>query len=734
MNDRTSWIMSPVDTGLTPISFFHDLTIQKPLKKAVWEITSIGVYAAYINGIRVGDEVLAPGFTDYFARVQVQSYDVTHLLGTSNRLEIGVGPGWGIDFRGHGHRFAKQISLWAKLTLTDTDGTRTVIGTNTDWEVTTSQITHSELYHGETVDLTAPITPLGKAVRTRIKGKRIPQLGEKIREQERIAPVSLIRTPAGETVIDFGQNLTGYVEIRIQGKRGDRIVLHHAEVLDKHGNFYTANMRSARNECIYILDGNENVCKPTFSFQGFRYVRLTEYPSTEIDLSRFTAVVVHSDIKRTGTYHCGYEKLNQLYHNIIWGQKSNYLDIPTDCPQRDERLGWTGDAQVFCRTAAINFDVERFLCKWLGDMMIEQAPDGTIPGVTPYYIGEHYQASAAWGDAAVIVPWELYMAYGNINILQAYFPMMQKWVEHMHASGPEEFLWLGDWHYGDWLGMDAGGDSYTGATPKDLIASAFYAHSTALLIKAGEVLGRDMSEYRALYDSIVKAFRARYLPGGRLSLVPDLNEEGIKEPPAATQTAYVLILHFGLCEEKDRQALADALAALIRQNNGLMTTGFVGTPYLLHALSDNGYALLAYDLLLEERFPSWLYSVNHGATTMWEHWNGIKENGDFWSADMNSFNHYAYGAVYDWMFGSSVGIKPLEPAYQKIKIEPHPDRRLGFADASIDSRNGRIRAHWYYKGDTIHYEFEIPAGVTAHLRLPSGAGHTLTGGRYLFAE
>ncbi len=737
MNKNAKWIMSPVDTNLAAVNFVRELKLEKPLKKATLEVTAMGVYVAYINGTRVGDWVMAPGDTQYYARIQVQSFDVTDLLKAESKLEIGVGPGWAIEFRNRGEkekgtRFSKQMAALAALTLIYADGTREVIGTDTDWKAYTSHVTHSEIYHGETVDLTAPIKCLGNAVYIKVKGKPVPTVGEKICEQERIAPVELIHTPKGETVIDFGQNLTGYVEIKLKGRRGERIVLHHAEVLDKDGNFYTDNMRDATNECIYVSDGNENVFKPSYSFQGFRYVQLVEFPKVEIDLDSFTAIVVHSEMKRTGDFHCGNEKINQLYHNIIWGQKSNYLDIPTDCPQRDERLGWTGDAQVFCRTAAINYDVEKFFDKWLGDMMIEQDSDGAIHEVIPFYLGKSYHSSAAWADACTIIPWELYTAYGNLEMLRRYFPMMKKWVEHMHAAGPEEFLWLGDWHYGDWLGMDAGEDSYTGATPKDLIASAFYAHSTSRLILAGEALGYDMGEYRALYENIVKAFRERYLSGGKLTLVPDLHPEGIKNPPMETQTSYVLILHFGLCEEKDRQALADSLAALITANKGLMTTGFVGTPYLLHALLDNGYAELAYDLLFEERNPSWLYSVTHGATTMWEHWNGIKEDGSFWSADMNSFNHYAYGSVYDWIFGKAVGIIPTSPAYRTVSIVPHPDRRLGFADASIDSRNGKIRARWYYKEDMVYYEFDIPEGVTATVILPSGKTSVLTGGRYLF--
>jgi alpha-L-rhamnosidase len=314
--------------------------------------------------------------------------------------------------------------------------------------------------------------------------------------------------------------------------------------------------------------------------------------------------------------------------------------------------------------------------------------------------------------------------------------MMKKWVDYMHNTGPEEFLWLGGNHFGDWLAMDHGEDSYVGATSTDLIASAYFAYSTSLLIKAGKALGMDVREYEALYQNVVAAFRKHYLPNGELMQYTDLFERGQKNPPRETQTAYTLILYFNLCEEQDRQRFADRLAEMICENGMRMTTGFVGTPYLLHVLSDNGHLDIAYALLLQEQNPSWLYSVTHGATTMWEHWNSLKEDGSFWSTDMNSFNHYAYGAVYDWMFGKMIGIETTEhaPAYREVTIAPHPDRRLGFAEASIDSRNGMIRVHWYYKEDVVYYEFEIPAGVTAYMTLPSGYTETLSGGIYHFAE
>ena len=747
MKKDAIWIASPVDTGVAACTFEKKFNLTKSVKKATLCATAMGTYVPRFNGQRLGKGVLAPGWTCYKERVQYQTYDVTALLEKENTISIGAGQGWAvgdIGFQSNNRYFADQISIFAWLDILFTDGTKTCVATDESWEVYTNEVTFTEIYHGETVDKTAEIKLLGNARAVKIGSKVIPQMGEDITEQERLAPIALIVTPKGERVIDFGQNMTGYVQISITAPRGSRIVLHNAEVLDSEGNFYNANYRHARSEMTYICSGEADVFKPSYCFQGFRYIRLTEYPFETVDLANFTAIAVNSDMKRTGSYRCGNEKINQLYHNIIWGQKSNYLDIPTDCPQRDERLGWTGDAQVFCRTAAINFDIEKFMEKWLGDMAIDQAKEnGIVRGVIPVTMKHPTRISAAWGDAACIIPWQLYEAYGSKKLLKQHLPMMKAWVDYLHRTGPAEYLWLGGMHYGDWLAMDAGEDSYVGATSNDLIASAFFAYSCSLVVKAGKVLGEDVSEYEALYTNVRKAFREYFMENGMPKEEFPLTEETRSDHAVVdtvrkgvTQTAITLILHFGLCEEEERPALAAKLVELIRDFGGCMATGFVGTPYLLHVLSAHGYTDVAYSLLMQEKNPSWLYSVTHGATTMWEHWNSLKEDGSFWSTDMNSFNHYAYGAVFDWIFGVSSGIKPVaaDPAYKTVEIAPHPDKCLGWADASIESRNGNVRSYWYYKGETVYYEFDIPAGVTANVQLPSGKQYTLSGGSYRFAE
>lgn len=461
-------------------------------------------------------------------------------------------------------------------------------------------------------------------------------------------PARIFTTPVGETVIDFGQEITGYVEVSLDAHAGDCVELSHAEVLDKHGNFYTENYRAAKAKFLYFCKEGFQTWHPKLTFFGFRYIRVDQFPggAKAVRPDNFTAVVVCSDLQRTGFLSSSNPLLNKLFDNIIWGQKGNFVDVPTDCPQRDERLGWTGDAQVFIRTACYNFDTETFYRKWLADLAADQYPDGHVDHVIPAIL-ENQKTSAAWGDAACVCPWELYQAFGDADILRSQFNSMKKWVGYITSSTTTKNLWTGGEHYGDWLGLDAPSGSYKGSSDEDLIASAFYAHSTELVIAAGKVLGEDVSEYEALYADIVTAFQQTW-------------------PVYHTQTECILAAHFHLA--KDCQAAADQLAKLVTDCGIQLKTGFVGTPYLLHVLSDYGYASLAWSLLLRENYPSWLYPVTKGATTIWEHWDGIMENGDFWTRDMNSYNHYAYGAVADWVYGNAAGIRPLDdcPGYEKF--------------------------------------------------------------------
>lgn len=744
MKTGAKWICSPKEANV--VDFYKKIALSGKVKKATLGASAMGLYLVRINGKRITDSLLNPGWTSYHVRTQYQTYDVTAFLGgKSAEISVTAAEGWAVGdltWKGRHHVFSDTVSVIAWLDVEYADGREEHFATDDTWGVRTSKILYSEIYHGETVDPTARIKKLGTAELSRVKTKLIPQVGELIHEHERIAPKEFIITPKGERVIDFGQNMTGYVEVRIKGERGGRIVMTHAEVLDTEGNFYNENLRSARSRNEYILSGGEDVFKPTFSFQGFRYIRLDEYPFEEVDLNCFTAVAVYSDMERTGFFSCGNAKVNQLYHNVLWGQRSNYLDVPTDCPQRDERLGWTGDAQVFCRAGVYNFGVHDFFRKWLGDMAAEQSlrNDGGVPIVVPDAL-QRGAVCCAWGDAAGIIPWEVYLAYGDKKMLAEHFPMMKKWVEYIRHAGTKEYLWVDRWHYGDWLAMDGvvGGD--TGATQKDLIASAYYARETDILVKAGKLLGKDMSEYEELYRHILDAFHDNFIENGlpcmskHISLRDEKNrkEQAIIKP--ITQTTLAMILHFHLYRgEDERKSMADCLAKIIHENGDRINTGFVGTPYILHALSENGYTDLAYTLLLQEKMPSWLYSVNHGATTMWERWNCINEDGSFSSVSMTSFNHYAYGAVADWLYGVCAGINSLPDGagYKHIALAPKPSKNLGFVNCRIKTVSGEVISNWYYSGEFIHYEFSVPAGTVAELTLPDGRKETLCGGEYIF--
>lgn len=751
MFENAKWITAGEEFKECLPNFRKNWTAKAAVKKATAYMTAFGVYNFYIDGKKVGNAIMAPGWTYYTKWAQYQTYDITDLLGSENTLSMTLAPGWAAGFIGWtrhkldpypGPYSIRHSSMVAQIEIEYENGEKETLVSDESWDIYTTHILSSELYDGEISDFNKEIRLIGKAkITDQPIPELLPQKGEYIVEREIVNPVALITTPKGETVIDFGQNLAGYVRFRVKGNQGDKVAFSYAEVLDAEGNFYNANYRTALNETTYILDGEERILNPQFTFQGFRYVRVDSFPGA-INLEDFQAVVIYSDMERTGDFSCGNAKLNQLYSNIVWGMRSNYIDIPTDCPQRDERLGWTGDAQVFCRTATLNYDVENFFRKWLYDMTQNQNEDGSIAGVIPTF---YYQASisTAWADACTVCPWEIYRAYGSKDILETCYPMMNKWLQYMRAYGEDEYLWVGhSKHYGDWLAMDAGPDYYLGATQLDLIASAYFYYSTCLTIKTGKVLGKDVSELEALKQNIRKAFREAFMENGmpKLYMKGDALEENhagnkIRPVKPVTQTAISLILRFGLYEEGERQGLVDKLVELIEEFGGRMNTGFVGTPLILRVLSDNGRADVAFDLLLQEQNPSWLFSVNQGATTMWEHWNSQKEDGSFWSTAMNSFNHYAYGAVYDWMFGDMVGLTVSEDGvgYEKITYKPHADKRIGFAQASLMTRRGKLYASWRYLADgRVRYELTLPATTTAEITIDGKETKTVTGGSYVF--
>ena len=719
---KASWIaMNGAASTVVPV-FRKCFSCARPVRAAVLEVTCDGVYDAVLNGQRVGDFILAPGWTEYRKRLQVQAYDVAALIGESNTLDITVANGWyrrkNAPWTGtqNPDEFLPAMAI-AALRLTYADGEDEVLLTDGSWQVSESQVTLSGIFIGEDADMTRTFSFEPVQVCDFPKDCLIPQEGPEVHEQETVLPRNSFRTPRGEWVIDFGQNLTGYMAFDVDARAGEKLSISTAEVLDRDGNFYTANYRSARSQLHYICREGKQSYRPRFTFFGFRYLRIDEAPEG-FRADQIRAVVLHSEMTRTGWLESSDPMLNQLFSNCLWSQKGNYLDIPTDCPQRDERYGWTGDGQIFCRAATYQYDVRQFFRKWLADVRAAQHENGWVPEVVPS-LTAYKPGGAAWSDAAAIIPWQLYETYGDISFIADMYETMERWIAYIPTVSTTPDLFTGCWTYGDWLALDAPEDyhpatielSKRGYSNDDLVCSAFYANSVNIVIRIGRILGKDVSEYEALYRRIAEAFRARF--GGQLN----------------TQTEKVLALHFNLADEP--QALADALAEQIRACGTKLQTGLLGTPYLLHELCRYGHADIAWSLLLRKEYPGWLYSVSKGATTVWEHWDGIKPDGTFWDDDMNSYNHYAYASVADWVFGVACGIQPAAPGFARARIAPHPDPRLNSLSAVLDTVHGRIRSAWKYTGDGIRYEIDTP--VPAEIVI-GGTVRRVEKGRYIFGE
>ena len=714
-------------------------------------VTSHGLYELEINGRRVGDQLFTPGWTSYNKRLQYQTYDVTALLRAGdNAIGAMLGDGW---YRGYlawqdrRNVYGERLGLLCQLRIEYADGRVETVGTDEKWKATTGPILTSDIYMGETYDARlekpgwstpgfadADWTPV-RVVAEAPKHLLFAPPGPPVRAIEELKPVKILRTPAGETVFDMGQNMVGHVRLKVSGPAGTKIVLRHAEVLDKAGNFYTTNLRAAKQEVAYTLKGGGvETYAPHFSFQGFRYVAVDGWPG-ELTLDSLTGVVVHSDMAVTGSFETSNPLLNQLQHNIRWGQKGNFVDVPTDCPQRDERLGWTGDAQVFSRTASFNMDVAGFFTKWLADVAADQNAKGSVPHVVPNVLNRTDMSaldessfpggSAAWADVATIVPWNMYLAYSDKQLLERQYPSMKAWVEYQRHEAGDKNLWTTGFHFGDWLAFATTASDYPGATSgKDLIASAFYAHSTDLLQKAAEVLGKkeDAAFYGALLPKIKEAFRREFVTAtGRVG--------------ENTQTAYAVALQFDLLPEEMRAEAARRLATEVR-TRGHLTTGFVGTPYLCHVLSRFGYTDVAYRLLNRQEYPSWLYPVKQGATTIWERWDGLKPDGSFQDAGMNSFNHYAYGAIGEWMYRVVAGLEldPAEPGYKHVLVQPQPGGGLTSARASLATLYGDAASGWSLANGKLTVSATVPPNAHGTVRLPAATLADVTEGGVAVAK
>jgi alpha-L-rhamnosidase len=695
--------------------------------RATLYITAHGLYEARINGQRVGDARLTPGYTEYDHRLYYQAYDVTPLIHKGpNTAAVLLGDGW---YRGvfgpwnHSNNYGRDASLLFQLVMDYRDGTSDTLCSDAGWKSATGGIRYADLYNGEIYD--ARLEPsgwmqpgfddkgwAGVTVQPFSSANLVASVCEPVREGETFAPVRIFTSPRGERILDFGQNLAGWVRCQLRGRAGDTIKLSHAEVLDRNGNFYTGNLREARAQDLYVLSGaHEEVFEPHFTFHGFRYVKIEGYTDT-IRPSDFRSVALYSALPVTGTFHCSDSLVNRLQQNIVWSQQSNFIDIPTDCPQRSERLGWTGDAQMFAATAAFNRRVDGFFEKWLRDLETDQGKDGGMPNVVPDIVNRTLHRApkgvAGWGDAAVIIPWTLFEVYNDTARLAESYASMQAWVKHIRKNSPGG-LWKGG-GYGDWLAPDPvikKGEDTLKAIPTDLgyISQCFYYYSASLLAKAAGVLGKtpDSLYYTALMDTAQSAFLREYV-------TPDARAI------SGTQTAYVLALYTGILPSTMAVQAAGRLVELVHANQDHLGTGFLGTPYLCPVLTRYGYERLAYTLLLQTTPPSWLYPVKKGATTIWEKWQALLPND---SIDESSFNHYAYGAIGNWLYSEVAGIGAALPGYKRIVIHPHIDGPLNEADASYQSDYGVIGCGWEVEPGRLTMHVVIPANTRAEVWIPA---------------
>lgn len=708
------WIGTDELRNKNPV-FIKEFTAKKDYPDSRIYVTGLGLYEMYLDGQRVGDEYLTPGCTDYNQWIQYQTYAVEIGCG-QHRLEVHLADGWykgrfGLDqaIKNYGDRNMMLL----ELVMSDDSGEIERIVSDETWMVTDGDVLFSNIYDGEIYAPGLSGSSFYPAVLCDGPTKRLTaRYGQPVVIKEEIKPVGIIHTPAGETVIDMGQNMAGFIKFDADEPDGTKIYMQFGEVLQE-GNFYRDNLRSAKAEFTYISDGTPRNVHPHFTYYGFRYVKVegfTKEPKPE----KFTGCVLYSDLERTGWLSTNNPKVNQLIQNAYWGQKSNYVDVPTDCPQRDERMGWTADTQVFSGTACFNMDSYNFLRKFSHDLYETQKEFGYVTSVVPAF-HENGPTCAVWGDAATIVPWNLYLYYGDTQILEEQFESMRQWVDYIKGideSTGGRRIWDVGFNFGDWLALDSEtGNDMKGATEDGYIATAYYYHSAGIVSKAAKILGKDdaAAYYGKLADEIKTALQNEYFtPNGRLALT--------------TQTAYALALYMDFAPEGSKARIAQFLKEKIKNSNGYLRTGFVGTYILNKVLSDYENNELAYKLLLNEEYPSWLYAVNMGATTIWERWNSILPDGKISGTGMNSLNHYAYGSVVEWMYRNMAGLHVEEenPGFTHVTIAPQPDYRLTSCDMKYCSISGTYEIHWNVaKQGEFHLEVTVPFGASAKIVLPN---------------
>lgn len=714
--------------------------------KATLRATAFGVYEAFINGVPVSEDVLSPGWSSYEWRLRYRSYDVTALVGPATVIGVELGNGWyrgRLAWHGMSNLYGNELGFFGQLDIEFDDGHIQSIASDTSWQAGPSATTFNDLYDGQTIDARrrqkdwaepgfSPGTDWTGVRELAFDGGRLAEpVGPPVVRAGVVRPVEIFTSPSGKTLVDFGQNLVGWLRFTVQGEAGQAITVRHAEVLED-GELGVRPLRSAKAADTFILSGGEDSFEPTKTFHGFRYAEITGWPG-ELTEDVLEAVVVHSDLERTGTFECSNELVNQLHRNIVWGLRGNFLDLPTDCPQRDERLGWTGDIAVFAPTAAYLYDVKDFLQDWLLDLAAEQkAQDGLVPITVPDALKYCPQpaefpapeSSALWSEASVWVPWALWEAYGDLGVLRNQFDSMASHTRRVEGLLSTSGLWDSGFQFGDWLDPDAAPDQpWAAKADTGVVATACMYRTARITAQAAALLGKhdDEAYFEALAARVRASFAEHYVAA-----------DGTIRSDCTTVYALAIAFDILLTPEL-REFAGNRLAELVRDNNYRVSTGFAGTPFITHALTDTGHVDEAYRLLLEEGCPSWLYPVTMGATTVWERWDSMLPDGTINPGEMTSFNHYALGAVADWMHKAIGGIRPLAPGYAKVLIAPQPGAGIDWATTSLETPHGEVRVEWKHDGGTFRLEATVPDGVAADVVLPDGERHAVEGGTHSFS-
>lgn len=708
------WITTEKEDTFHPL-FVKSFEAKKGLASARLYICGLGLFTAELNGKKVGDEVLTPYYSNYHDEEQYITFDITEDVKEQNELRVSLGNGW---FKGkfglnnQSNNFGDEFKLIAELRLVYEDGEVQVIGTDETWKYIGSDVEDDGIYDGEIINhlLWKEKENLPKkAVLTEAEGKLVARYSLPVMEMEDMPVKEVIYTPLGETVLDFGQNFAGYVTFRNHLLEGTRIVFDHGEIL-QDGNFYNENYRSAKSQFVYVSDGRDELVRPSFTYFGFRYVRVTGWPG-EAKEEDFTGKALYSKMDRTGYIETGHQGVNRLFLNALWGQKSNFIDFPTDCPQRDERLGWTGDAQVFSGTASFNMDTTAFYHKFLHDLRNEQVKyDGILPGVIPVLDPNGPIFSSVWGDIATILPMVVYEHSGNVETLRENYPMMKDWVDKItkedKARGQKYLYDFGN-QLGDWLALDGRTEqSMEGGTDAYYIGSNYYAMSVQKTATAAEILGykEDEAYYKDLYEKIKDAIiREYFTETGRLAI--------------DSQTGYIVALYSGIY--RDKEAVVAGLKARFYKDCYKLKGGFTGAPILCRVLAENGFEEDAFYFLMQEEYPGWMHCINLGATTIWERWNSVLDDGHLSGTMMNSLNHYSYGAIVEYLYRDVAGLKALEPGFKKALITPLMNGKLKYMNMTYDSAYGEYKVSWkVLKDGNVSVDIQVPFGCSAVIGLP----------------